>query len=179
MGFHSGRPDENPDRNRACLVFHCLLFDAARDHGHVQNRADGCTGRNQRIRHAARAALETQTRDCAWRGACLAAMAVTQAKFWGVVVMGGAVLILFFLPWLDRSPVKSIRYRPSFHKALIMLFALNFMMLAALGTHAPSPLLNALAQTGTVLYFAFFLAMPFWSRRGRFKPVPMRLTSSH
>src|SRR5260363_323393 len=54
----------------------------------------------------------------------LAAMAVTQAKFWGVVVMGGAVLILFFLPWLDRSPVKSIRYRPSFHKALIMLFAL-------------------------------------------------------
>ncbi len=109
----------------------------------------------------------------------LAAMAVTQAKFWGVVVMGSAVLILFFVPWLDRSPVKSIRYRPSFHKALIMLFALNFAMLAVLGTRAPSPVLNVLAQTGSVLYFAFFLAMPLWSRRGRFKPVPARLTSSH
>ena len=47
------------------------------------------------------------------------------AKFWGVVVMGGAVIILFFLPWLDFSPVKSIRYRPNWHKYLYGIFVIN------------------------------------------------------
>ena len=58
------------------------------------------------------------------------------AKFWGVVVMGGAVIILFFLPWLDHSPVKSIRYRPSWHKWLYGVFVINFLVLGYLGIAA-------------------------------------------
>ena len=58
---------------------------------------------------------------------------IFDAKFWGVAVMGGAVLILFLLPWLDRSPVKSIRYRPGWHKSLYAIFVVNFFVLGYLG----------------------------------------------
>ena len=88
------------------------------------------------------------------------------AKFWGVVAMGGGVLILFALPWLDYSPVKSIRYRPGWNKVLYGLFVVNFFMLGYLGTKLPSPLLTLLAQGGTLFYFAFFVLMPWWSRIG-------------
>ncbi|MFC3340585.1 cytochrome b [Paracandidimonas soli] len=98
------------------------------------------------------------------------------AKFWGVVIMGGAVVILGFLPWLDSSPVKSIRYRPGWHKALYAIFIVNFLMLGYLGTQAPNDLFNLLSQIGTVIYLAFFLVMPVWSRLGTFKPVPDRVT---
>ncbi|GAB4397602.1 MAG: cytochrome bc complex cytochrome b subunit [Rhodoferax sp.] len=98
-----------------------------------------------------------------------------EAKFWGVVAMGGGVVILCFLPWLDNSPVKSIRYRPGWHKVLYAIFVINFLMLAYLGTLPPSPLLGRMAQVGTLFYFAFFILMPWWSRMGEFKPVPSRV----
>ena len=98
------------------------------------------------------------------------------AKFWGVVVMGGAVVILFFLPWLDHSPVKSIRYRPSWHKYVYLVFVLFFLVLGYLGVLPPSKLGNYVSQIGTLVYFGFFLLMPWWSRLGEFKPVPDRVT---
>ncbi|MEI7783229.1 MAG: cytochrome bc complex cytochrome b subunit [Betaproteobacteria bacterium] len=98
------------------------------------------------------------------------------AKFWGVVVMGGAVIILFFLPWLDNSPVKSIRYRPSWNKWLYGIFVINFIVLGYLGIKPPSPINERVSQIGTLFYFGFFLLMPWWSRIGSFKPVPDRVT---
>ncbi len=98
------------------------------------------------------------------------------AKFWGVVVMGGAVIILFFLPWLDHSPVKSIRYRPTWNKYLYALFVINFLVLGYLGVLPPFPVGERVSQIGTLFYFGFFLLMPWWSRLGEFKPVPSRVT---
>jgi ubiquinol-cytochrome c reductase cytochrome b subunit len=98
------------------------------------------------------------------------------AKFWGVLVMGGSVVILFFLPWLDCSPVKSIRYRPAFHKTILIVFVVVFLVLGYLGVQPPSPVGEKVSQLGTLLYFAFFLTMPLWSRVGEFKPVPERVT---
>jgi len=98
------------------------------------------------------------------------------AKFWGVVVMGAAVIILFFLPWLDDSPVKSIRYRPEWHKWLYGIFVVNFLVLGYLGIQPPSDAKTIVAQVGTLFYFGFFLLMPWWSRIGAFKPVPERIT---
>jgi len=106
----------------------------------------------------------------------IALMLSIDAKFWGVVVMGGAVIILFFLPWLDRCEVKSIRYRPDWHKYLYGLFVVNFIVLAYLGVQPPSPLGERISQIGTLYYFAFFLLMPWWSRLGQPKPVPSRVT---
>jgi ubiquinol-cytochrome c reductase cytochrome b subunit len=105
-----------------------------------------------------------------------ALMLSIDAKFWGVVVMGGAVIILFFLPWLDHSPVRSIRYRPSWNKYLYGVFVVNFVVLAYLGVQPPSPLGERVSQVGTLFYFGFFLLMPWWSRLGEFKPVPDRVT---
>ncbi len=111
----------------------------------------------------------------------VAAVAVTammlsiDAKFWGVVVMGGAVIILFFLPWLDFSPVKSIRYRPDWHKYLYGVFVVNFVVLAYLGVQPPSPIGERVSQVGTLFYFGFFLLMPWWSTLGESKPVPQRV----
>jgi ubiquinol-cytochrome c reductase cytochrome b subunit len=106
----------------------------------------------------------------------VAMMLSIDAKFWGVLVMGGAVIILFFLPWLDHSPVKSIRYRPSWHKYLYGIFVVNFVVLAYLGVQPPSPLGERVSQVGTLFYFGFFLLMPWWSRLGEPKPVPDRVT---
>jgi len=98
------------------------------------------------------------------------------AKFWGVVVMGGAVVILFFLPWLDRSPVRSIRYRPDWHKIVYGVLVFFFLVLGYLGSQPPSTSGNYVSQLGTLVYFGFFLLMPWWSRLGTFKPVPDRVT---
>jgi ubiquinol-cytochrome c reductase cytochrome b subunit len=101
------------------------------------------------------------------------------AKFWGVLVMGGAVLILFFMPWLDRSPVRSIRYRPGWHKAVYGVLVVYFLVLGYLGIQPPSPTGTLIAQIGTIYYFGFFLLMPWWSRLGTFKTVPDRITFAH
>jgi ubiquinol-cytochrome c reductase cytochrome b subunit len=105
-----------------------------------------------------------------------AMMLAIDAKFWGVVVMGGAVIILFFLPWLDYSPVKSIRYRPDWHKYMYGIFVINFVVLAYLGVQPPSYIGERVSQVGTLFYFGFFLLMPWWSRIGEPKPVPSRVT---
>jgi ubiquinol-cytochrome c reductase cytochrome b subunit len=98
------------------------------------------------------------------------------AKFWGVVVMGGAVIILFFLPWLDNSPVKSIRYRPSWQLWFYAVFVVFFIVLGYLGIQPPSDMGTLIAQVGTLFYFGFFLLMPWWSTIGTPKAVPDRVT---
>ncbi len=98
------------------------------------------------------------------------------AKFWGVVVMGGAVVMLLFLPWLDHSPVKSIRYRPTWHKSLYAVFVVFFVVLGYLGIQPPSEVGTLIAQIGTIYYFGFFLLMPWWTQLGKFKQVPDRVT---
>jgi ubiquinol-cytochrome c reductase cytochrome b subunit len=108
------------------------------------------------------------------------------AKFWGVVVMGAAVIVLFFLPWLDRSPARSIRYRPDWHTWVFALFVVWFIVLMVLGIMVPGPLFaqkslawftnELVALVGTLFYFGFFLLMPWWSQLGTPKPVPDRVT---
>ncbi|MFC3471242.1 cytochrome bc complex cytochrome b subunit [Massilia oculi] len=101
---------------------------------------------------------------------------VLDAKFWGVVLFGSSVMIIAGLPWLDHSPAKSLRYRPSWHKWVYALFALVFVTLGYLGTQLPTPAFTILSQVCTLAYFAFFLLMPWWSTMGTFKPVPTRVT---
>ena len=98
------------------------------------------------------------------------------SQFPGVVVMFAAILIMFFLPWLDRSPVKSIRYKGMLFKAAIAIFAVTFVVLAWLGMQASTPTKTLLAQIFTAVYFAFFLLMPFYSKMDKTKPVPERVT---
>ncbi len=105
-------------------------------------------------------------------------MLVIDAKFWGVVAMGGGVVILFFLPWLDNCAVKSIRYRPDWHKYLYAIFVVDFLVLGYLGTQPPSVIGGRVAQLGTLYYFGFFILMPWWSCLGATKPVPARVTYS-
>jgi len=98
------------------------------------------------------------------------------AKFWGVIVMGASVVIMVFLPWLDRSPVKSIRYRPDWHKYVYAVFVVFFFILGWLGIEPPSAVKTLVSQVGTLFYFGFFLLMPWWSQQGTFKKVPDRVT---
>ena len=98
-------------------------------------------------------------------------------KLFGVMTMGGAVMILFLLPWLDRSPVKSIRYRSLLSKVMIGLFVVAFVTLGYLGMQAGSTTQTLVARLLTIFYFAFFIFMPFWSRLGATKAVPERVTT--
>ncbi len=97
-------------------------------------------------------------------------------KLFGVMVMGGAVMILFLVPWLDRSPVRSIRYKPMLTKILFAIFAVTFIWLGWLGAQTGSTLQTLLARIFTIFYFGFFITMPWWSRLGTTKPVPDRVT---
>ena len=104
------------------------------------------------------------------------------AKLWGVMAMGLAIVLFFFLPWLDRSKVKSIRYRGWMYKTMLALFAVSFVTLGYLGTKNPGHVdliwfKNVVwAQIGLVIYFAFFLLMPIYTQLDRTKPEPDRLT---
>jgi ubiquinol-cytochrome c reductase cytochrome b subunit len=104
------------------------------------------------------------------------AMLVLEAKFWGVVLMGVSVMILFGMPWLDLSPVKSIRYRPSWHKYVYIVFGITFVILGYLGVLPPTAGRTLVSQVCTFIYFGFFLLMPWWSAMGQFKTVPDRVT---
>ena len=97
-------------------------------------------------------------------------------KLGGVITMIGAIVILFFLPWLDRSPVKSIRYRGFTFKLILAAFTISFLILGYLGALPPSPARTTLAQTCTIIYFAFFLVLPFLPALEKTKPVPERVT---
>jgi len=98
------------------------------------------------------------------------------SQFPGVVVMFASILIMFFLPWLDRSPVKSVRYKGPIFKFALGIFAVTFVVLAYLGLQSSTPTKTLLAQIFTGLYFAFFLLMPWYSTIDRTKPVPERVT---
>ena len=97
------------------------------------------------------------------------------SKLGGVLLMGSAVMLLFFLPWLDRCKVKSIRYRGWTFKLALAVFAVSFVVLGILGTLPAVGLYTDLARIFTALYFAFFLLMPFYTSRERTKPVPDRV----
>jgi len=97
-------------------------------------------------------------------------------KFLGVVAMGAAIFVLFLLPWLDRSPVKSIRYKGVLSRIALAVFVVSFIALAWLGTQPATPTLTMFARLFSVLYFAFFLLMPIYTRIERTKPVPERVT---
>jgi ubiquinol-cytochrome c reductase cytochrome b subunit len=98
------------------------------------------------------------------------------AKFWGLVVMAAAIVIPFILPWLDKSPVKSIRYKGLASRLMLGLFVVSFFVLGYLGTIAPSQGATALAQVCTLAYFAYFILMPWYTRAEKTKPEPDRIT---
>lgn len=97
-------------------------------------------------------------------------------KLTGVILMGLAVNILFLLPWLDRSPVKSIRYRGTIYKTALTIFVISFIALGYLGTQNPTTVLTWLARFFTVVYFGFFILMPIYTKMDKTKPVPDRVT---
>lgn len=106
-------------------------------------------------------------------------------KLLGVIAMGAAIAILFVLPWLDKSPVRSWRYKGMFSRILLPTFAIVFLILTWLGTQPASGHFLGLFSNGTVavwatvFYFAFFLTMPIWTRIEKTKPVPERVTGGH
>jgi len=97
-------------------------------------------------------------------------------QVWGVLVMGASIVVLFFVPWLDRSPVNSIRYRGPIYKIMLAIFVVAFITLGVCGLKPPAGIYPMLAKIGTVLYFAFFLLMPWYTRFDSVKPVPERVT---
>jgi ubiquinol-cytochrome c reductase cytochrome b subunit len=97
-------------------------------------------------------------------------------QVWGVLVMGAAIVVLFFLPWLDRSPVKSIRYKGPIYKVALAIFSVSFVILGVCGLKPPSGIYPLLAKICTALYFAFFLLMPWYTKIDSVKPVPERVT---
>ncbi|MEP4148345.1 MAG: ubiquinol-cytochrome c reductase [Halioglobus sp.] len=97
-------------------------------------------------------------------------------KFWGFIFFAASVAIPFLLPWLDRSPVRSWRYRGNITKVMLVLFVASFLILGVLGVKSPTPARTFLAQICSVFYFAFFLLMPIWTSLDKTKPVPERIT---
>jgi ubiquinol-cytochrome c reductase cytochrome b subunit len=97
-------------------------------------------------------------------------------KLFGVIAMGGAIFVLFLIPWLDRSPVKSIRYRGPLFKIALTVFKISFLALGYLGTQPATGLYTLMAQIFSVLYFSFFLFMPLYTAIDKDKPVPHRVS---
>ena len=97
------------------------------------------------------------------------------AKFLGFVVMGGAMVIIAFVPWLDKSPVKSIRYKGLYSKVALFILVISFIVLGYLGMVTPNPLRTLMAQVFTALYFLYFILMPFYTKYEKCKVVPERL----
>ena len=96
-------------------------------------------------------------------------------KLWGAVLMAAAVMLFVFLPWLDRARVKSIRYRGWIYKSALATFVVSFLVLGWLGTQPAGGLYLRAAQFFSVLYFAFFLLMPYYTTIDKTKPVPDRV----
>ncbi|SHN11587.1 ubiquinol-cytochrome c reductase cytochrome b subunit [Pseudomonas asturiensis] len=97
-------------------------------------------------------------------------------KLMGVMAMGSAIAVLFVLPWLDRSPVRSMRYKGWISRVALILFCVSFVTLGYLGVQPPTPGRTLVAQVCACLYFAYFLLMPFYTRLERTRPVPERVT---
>jgi ubiquinol-cytochrome c reductase cytochrome b subunit len=97
-------------------------------------------------------------------------------KLLGVIAMGGAIAVLFILPWLDRNNVRSIRYRSTAYKINLVLFVVSFIALGWLGMQPATPILTMFAQIFSAIYFGFFVALFFISKNEKTKPVPERVT---
>jgi ubiquinol-cytochrome c reductase cytochrome b subunit len=97
-------------------------------------------------------------------------------KFLGVIGMFAAIAMLFILPWLDRSGVKSIRYKGLIYKVALAIFVVSFVALGYLGTQPATPTFTMFARIFSVLYFLFFLLMPIYTKIDKTKPVPERVT---
>jgi ubiquinol-cytochrome c reductase cytochrome b subunit len=97
-------------------------------------------------------------------------------QIWGVLAMGASLVVLFFMPWLDRSPVKSMRYKGMISKVMLGMFIVVFVILGYLGMKSSTPGRTLMAQICTILYFVYFLAMPFYTKMEKTKPVPERVT---
>src|SRR6266550_270844 len=108
----------------------------------------------------------------------LAGLLNLDAKVWGVVLMATSVMIFFFLPWLDRSPVRSIRYKGPITKTALTLFVIVFFVLGYLGTESVTEGRTLAAQIGTAVYFLFFFLMPWYSKIDKCRPEPDRVTSN-
>ena len=100
------------------------------------------------------------------------------AKFLGFVVMAAGIAIFIALPWLDRSPVKSIRYKGVYSKFFLALFVISFFVLGYLGSVSSSPLKTLFAQIFTLTYFSYFFLMPIYTRYEKCKTVPDRVKLS-
>jgi len=112
-------------------------------------------------------------------GAFYAILRAIPDKLMGVVAMGGAIAILFVLPWLDKSPVRSWRYKGWISKTFIVVFAIAFVLLTWLGTQPATDINTLLARISSVIYFGFFLLMPIYTKIEKTKPVPERVTGGH
>jgi ubiquinol-cytochrome c reductase cytochrome b subunit len=97
-------------------------------------------------------------------------------KLMGVMAMAASIAVFFALPWLDRGRVKSIRYRGHLYKSVLALFVISFFGLGYLGTLEPTPIRTLFAQIFSIIYFAFFLLMPWYTKWDKTKPVPERVT---
>jgi ubiquinol-cytochrome c reductase cytochrome b subunit len=106
----------------------------------------------------------------------LIAMGVIEAKVWGVVLMGVASMIFFLMPWLDKSPVKSIRYKGALSRWALTIFTVVFLVLGYYGTQSVTDAGTLISQIGTLIYFAFFLLMPWYTQMEKTLPVPDRVT---
>ncbi|WP_293764868.1 cytochrome bc complex cytochrome b subunit [uncultured Aquitalea sp.] len=101
-------------------------------------------------------------------------------QVWGVIGMGAAVVLIAFLPWLDRSPIKSIRYRGPKFKFMLTLFIMAFIGLGILGAMPSTNTRTLIAQIFSFIYFAFFLGMPFYTKNDvGTVPVPTRVTDTN
>ncbi len=100
-------------------------------------------------------------------------------KLGGVVAMGAAIAVLFLIPWLDRSPVRSMRYKGILSKIALTIFAISFVALGYLGATPTTPTATLMARIFTVLYFLFFLLMPIYTAIEKCKQPPERVTGGH
>ena len=112
-------------------------------------------------------------------GAFYAILRAVPDKLLGVIAMGAAIAVLFVLPWLDRSPVRSWRYKGIVSRIYIGIFGFNFALLTWLGTQPATELLTLIAQIASVIYFGYFVFLPLAPKFEKTKPVPERVTGGH
>lgn len=112
-------------------------------------------------------------------GAFYAILRAVPDKLLGVIAMGAAIAVLFVLPWLDRSPVRSWRYKGIISRIYIVIFGFNFALLTWLGTQPATELLTLIAQIASVIYFGYFVFLPLAPKFEKTKPVPERVTGGH
>ncbi|MEE3159544.1 MAG: cytochrome b N-terminal domain-containing protein [Pseudomonadota bacterium] len=112
-------------------------------------------------------------------GAFYAILRAVPDKLLGVIAMGAAIAVLFVLPWLDRSPVRSWRYKGIISRIYIVIFGFNFALLTWLGTQPATETLTLIAQIASVIYFGYFVFLPLAPKFDKTKPVPERVTGGH